>query len=278
MTIGYSVRLLPMKTLVTHINPHLDDIVGIWLFRKYLPDFKDANIEFISASREAAKNESEDKIYIGTGGGKFDEHKEGLETCAGSLVYEYLKENNLIPEDELLRGALEKLIKWNLLVDTGKAVSSQFDEFSVQSFIRTKDSSDQTSKKSVELGGEILGRTLEVLKRKEQSSLDWEKRVEFESKFGQGYAVISETVDREFCREKEGELFLMYDPKYSSVQFFAPDKDIEEIYLKLKEKDPEAFWFLHQSHHMVICGSSSAPDSNPTKLSFEQLIELTKNL
>ena len=68
----------------------------------------------------------------------------------------------------------------------------------------------------------------------------------------------------------------MYDPKYKSVQFFSNDLDLKEIYTKVKELDPVASWFLHQSHHMVICGSSSAPDSKPTKLSFEELIEAVK--
>ena len=53
------VESLYMKTLVTHINPHLDDIAAIWLFKKYHPDFKDAKIEFISASRDAAQKEEE---------------------------------------------------------------------------------------------------------------------------------------------------------------------------------------------------------------------------
>ena len=263
------------KILVTHINPHLDDIAGIWLFKKYSPEFSDAQVEFISASRNAG-GDSDEKVFIGTGGGKFDEHKEGLSTCAGSLVYESLKEEGKIPQ--LDAKALEKLIEWNLLVDTGKASSSEFDEFSVQSFIRTKDSLPQTSKRSVELGIEILDRIVEVLKKKEQSKIDWEKKIEFESQFGKGYAVISETVNREFCREKDGDLYLMVDPKYSSVQYFAPEKDISEIYEKVKGLDPEATWFLHQSHHMVICGSSSAPDSKPTKLTFRELIEIVKDI
>ena len=70
----------------------------------------------------------------------------------------------------------------------------------------------------------------------------------------------------------------MYDPKNLAVQFFAPNKDIKEIYEKVKSLDPNASWFLHQSHHMVICGSGSAPDSKPTKLSVEQLIEAAKNV
>ncbi len=265
-----------MKTLVTHINPHLDDILAIWLFRKFQPEFKEANLEFISASRDAGKDS--DKVFVGTGGGPFDEHKEGLKTCAGSLVFEYLKAQGFIAKDEITQKALEKMVNWNLLIDTGQAKLSEFDEFSIQSFIRPKGNSSEASKKAVELGEEILDRILEVLKRKQQSELDWEKRVEFTSKFGQSVAVISETVNREFCLEREGELFLMYDPKYPSVQFFAPNQDIKEIYEKVKAKDSEASWFLHQSHHMVICGSSSAPDSKPTKLSFEELIEIAKTV
>lgn len=266
-----------MKTLITHINPHLDDIVGIWLLKRFDSSFKDAQIEFISASRDGDLG-SEDRVFVGTGGGKFDEHKEGLKTCAGTLVYEYLKENGQIPQDNLTEKALAKLVEWNQKIDTGQASRSEVSEFSVQAFIRARDNLTETSKKSVELGEEILGRLLEVLKRKEQSILDWENKLEFETKFGKGYAVSSETINREFCREKGGDLFLMYDPKYQSIQFFAPDKDIEEIYNKVKELDPDASWFLHQSHHMVICGSGSSPDFKKTKLSLEQLVEAVKKV
>lgn len=270
-----------MKILVTHINPHLDDIAGIWLFKKFHPEFKDAAIEFISASRDAAASqESEGKVFVGTGGSRFDEHKEGLDTCAGTLVYEYLKEKGYVPEDEIIRNALDKLTRWNLLIDTGKAPTSEFDAFSIQAFIREKNGSSDTSKASVELGIEILDRVLEILKRKEQSLKDWEKRAEFQTKFGRSFAIVSETIDREFCREQEGDLFLMYNPKYHSVQFFTPsfEIDLEPIYRKVKALDPEATWFLHQSHHMVLCGSSSAPDSKPTKLNLEQLIEVAKGI
>ncbi|KKQ82175.1 MAG: hypothetical protein UT77_C0003G0046 [Candidatus Daviesbacteria bacterium GW2011_GWC2_40_12] len=274
------VESLYMKTLVTHINPHLDDIAAIWLFKKYHPDFKDAKIEFISASRDAAqKEENEDKIFLGTGGGKFDEHKEDLDnTCAGTLVYEYLKKKNYIPKDEILRAALDTLTEWNRLIDTGRAPDSQFDEFSVQAFIRCKDSTAENSQKSVDLGIVILDRILSVLKRKQQSVIDWEKKVEFQTKLGKSFAVVSETVDREFCREQEGDLFLIYHPKHHGVQFFTPsfEIDLEPIYDKVKALDPDASWFLHQSHHMVICGSASAPDSKPTKLSFDELIEAAK--
>lgn len=264
------------KTLITHINPHLDDILAIWLLKKFDPKFADASLEFISASHNMENQENEDRVFVGTGGGRFDEHKEGLESCAGSLVYEYLKEQNLLL-DEMEEKALKNLVDWNQMIDTGKAPDSEFNEFSIQAFIRPLDGKVESAKRAVELGTEILDRILGVLKRKEQSLLDWEKRVEFESKFGKSFAVSSETINREFCREVGGDLFIMHDPKYQSIQFFAPEKDLEPVYLKVKQLDPEASWFLHQSHHMVICGSGSAPDFQKTKLTMDQLIDVAKS-
>ena len=227
------------------------------------------------------QSESKDRIFVGTGGGKFDEHKEGLEnTCSASLVFDFLKSEDVLPKDEISVKALEELVEWNKLIDTGKAPASEFSQFSIQSIIRPKNGSKETSKKAVELGEEILNRLLEVLKNKQQSLKDWEKRIEFETKFGKTIAVKSEFVDRAFCKQQNSDLFLIFNPKNLSVQFFTPsfEIDLESIYKKVKQLDPKASWFLHQSHHMVICGSSSAPDSKPTKLSLEELIEVAKSI
>lgn len=276
-----------MKTLVTHINPHLDDISAIWLFKKFHPEFSDAKIEFINASRDAAlKEETEEKIFFGTGGGKYDEHKGDLEDCAASLVWKDIKSSGLAPTDEIELHALDDLIEWNRLIDLGKGTNYDFGPYSVQAFIRSKDSTQEDSLKSYELGCQILDRIFELLKKVKQSEKDWNSKIEFETKFGKSAAVISETVDRSFVRDKRSfstnkgfNLILMYDPKFKSAQFFTPsfDIDLEPIYTKLVEKEPDSGWFLHQSHHMVICGSSSAPNQS-TGLTFEQLIETAKNL
>lgn len=269
------------KTLVTHINPHLDDICAIWLFQKFNPEFQDSKIEFISASRDAAlKEESEEKKFFGTGGGKYDEHKGDTEDCATSLVWKDLKQRGLIPADKILNSALEQIVEWSSLIDLGRAPEESFGLFSVPAFIRPSDNTQKSSFNSVVLGKEILDRILEVLKKEEQSKMDWEKRVEFETKFGKSYAIISETINRPFCKAQGGDLFLMVDPLKHSVQYFTPsfEIDLEPIYKKAKELDPDADWFLHQSHHMVICGAGAAPEFKPTKLSFEQLIEIAKKL
>lgn len=268
------------KTLVTHINPHLDDISAIWLYKKFVPGFEDASLEFISASRDAAINHLDgDRIFIGTGGGQFDEHKGDLEDCATSLVWRYIVEKGFAPKDEVSKKALDRLVAWNILIDLGRMPVGEWNEFGIAAFIRPKDGTRESSRKASELGREILDRVLEVLKRNMQAGIDWKGRQEFESKFGKSFAISSSFIDREFCRSQGGELFLIYDPKNGSVQYFTPSEiDLEPIFTKVKELDPRASWFLHQSHHMVICGSGSAPDFQKTKLSFKELIEVSKSV
>lgn len=270
------------KTLVTHINPHLDDIAAIWLCKKFHPGFGEAEVEFISASKSSQMSgDDENTIYLGVGRGKFDEHKGDLEDCATSLVWKYLKENNFVPQDEFKMAALEELVEWVRLDDLGRLTSLSFGEFSVASLIRVYGSEKGFhSKDSLRLGLEILERILRVLVNKHRALKDWQKRVEFKTKWGKGVGVVSEYVNRSFCDSKEGDIFLMVDPKFKSVQFYTPKEaiDLEPIYQEVKKLDPQADWFLHQSHKMVICGSGSAPSGVPTSLDFDNLIEVAKRL
>ena len=274
-----------MKTLVTHINPHLDDIAAIWLFKKFHPEFKDGEIKFLSAAKDGVTYEGKavdsdpEVIHFGIGRGKYDEHKGDVGDCATSLVWKDIKAGGLAPKDQLELKALDELVEWNTLIDTGKGSAADISEFGVPSFIRSLDSKEETSLESVELGSKILDRILEGLKRKQQSILDWEKRIEFKTKFGQTMAVSSQTIDRSFCKRMSGDLFLIYNPKYQSVQFFTPfNLDLESIYQKVKQQDSDADWYLHQSHHIILCGSHTAPGSKTTKLTFDQLIDVAKSV
>lgn len=269
------------KTLVTHINPHLDDIAAIWLFKKSHPQFKTAELEFISAHEgNQGLQDTDDKVHFGVGRGKFDEHKGDLEDCATSLVWKYIKNQNLTPKDEVELKAYEELVEWSRLIDLGQMPLQQFDEFSVQAFIRPHESTKEGSTEAVVLGEKILDRILSVLKRKQRSLKDWEKKIEFESRFGQSFALFSQYISRDFCQRQKGVLFLMYNPQYKSVQFFTPDKaiDLTPLFEKLQELDPKASWYLHHSKHFILCGAGSDPVFKPTKLSFEQLLDVAKSV
>lgn len=273
-----------MKILVTHINPHLDDISAIWLFKRFGSNFTEAKVEFIPAREGNKVRDKDDKIYLGVGRGKFDEHKGDLGECAASLVWKYLKREEKLDLEEAVEKGVDELVEWVRLGDTGQLKNESFADFSVASFIRVHQGGKYLdSAESTDLGFKILDRILMVLTNKQKALKEWQSVKEFETVWGKGYAVQSEYIDRTFCDKhslslkdpKDGALYLMFEPKRSALQFYTPKDwvDLEPLYKKLIQADPGAAWFLHHSHHMILCRSGASPDDAPTKLTFGQLIK-----
>jgi len=89
------------KSILTHERPHLDEIVAIWLLRKFgeqrFPGVATAAVTFTSLRKLAEAGlkpedyEAQGTLLLGIGGGRFDEHPtmdEGRKTgdCATTLV------------------------------------------------------------------------------------------------------------------------------------------------------------------------------------------------
>jgi len=89
------------KSILTHERPHLDEIVAIWLLRKFgeqrYPGISTAAVTFTSIRKLAEAGlkpedyEAQGTLLLGIGGGRFDEHptlEEGRKAgdCATTLV------------------------------------------------------------------------------------------------------------------------------------------------------------------------------------------------
>jgi hypothetical protein len=87
--------------IVTHERPHLDEIVAIWLLRRFgeqrFPGISQARITYAASSRRGADApdaqalEAQGILLLGVGGGRFDEHPtldngRKAEECAATLV------------------------------------------------------------------------------------------------------------------------------------------------------------------------------------------------
>jgi hypothetical protein len=71
------------------------------------------------------------------------------------------------------------------------------------------------------------------------------------------------------------------DPKkgYLRVKSFPKKEiDLEPLYNIFKEQEPDATWFLHASHHMVLNGSSKNPDMRPTKKTLQEIIDVISSI
>jgi len=67
------------------------------------------------------------------------------------------------------------------------------------------------------------------------------------------------------------------DPKKGYLRVKALPKeaiDLTGVYNEFKKQEPDATWFLHASHHMVLNGSSKNPDMRPTKKTLQQIIDV----
>lgn len=280
------------KILVTHINPHLDDIAAIWLFKKFHPEYQDAEIKFISASVNGATLDGKpvdndpNILHFGVGRGKYDEHKGDVGECATSLVWKEVVEQGLVPQDEIEKQAYEELTAWNTLIDTAKLPQFPYEGFSVPSFIRPLSGKDEDSLEAVILGEKILDRILQVLINKNKVEKDWENRVEFDTKWGKAVAIASDDASRVIVRGLvydqglDYALFLMMRPKSKSAEYFTDKDEVEltELEQKVRQLEPEATWYLHHSKKMLLCGAKAAPGGVPSNLTLEQLIAAVQSL
>ena len=259
----------------------MDDIAAIWLFKIFFPDFKNAKIKFISAEK-GSKGLADTKniVHFGVGRGKYDEHKGDIGKCATSLVWDDIKKSGLSPKDKFELEAYEEMVRWNTLVDTAQMPITEFDQFMVDTFIRSYKNDPKDSLKTVELGAEILDRIMPKLIKKQRGLADWEKRIEFKSRWGKSVAVKSADFDRSFAYAKGFKVVVQLSPTDHFIGITAPgtvDLDLTKIYLILKDLEPDANWYFHHSKKMILCGSKSAPEGKRSKLTFEQLIKIIKS-
>ncbi|NTV44623.1 MAG: hypothetical protein HGA67_02920 [Candidatus Yonathbacteria bacterium] len=91
------------RTILTHNRPHVDEILGIVLLRKYgerhFPGVSTASIKYVDPNQNlnCGKLEETGVLCVGVGGGRFDEHpstrtgkERDKEECAATLVAKYL--------------------------------------------------------------------------------------------------------------------------------------------------------------------------------------------
>lgn len=270
-----------MKTLVTHIRPHLDDICAMWILKRFDPALKDARMEFIPTDKNGgARRDDENTVCIGVGRGRFDEHKGDLDDCSTTLVYkEIMRLETPEPVDQ---AALKKMVDWVFAVDTGRLKGAQWQQFSVPSvFDGYFETHDRDSLMLTEFGFELLDSLFAATRGEVGVSHDWAERFEFETPWGRGAAVVS---DR---RQVDG---YAYERGYAVVAIMSSagnyhtiradansDADLTAAYEEIRRREPEASWYFHHSKKMLICGGTGGTAAErPSRLTLRDLAALIR--
>ena len=126
-----------ISRIVTHLKPHLDEIVAIWMLWRWgkekYPGVDQAAVEYWSGgkspdNRSAEEWEADGFLLVGVGGGRFDEHRNGQASpeCAATLVAKDLG----LDDDP----ALAKILAFTHRIDT-RGGSQPFDLFSLTKLV-----------------------------------------------------------------------------------------------------------------------------------------------
>ena len=275
-----------MKTIVAHIGPDLDAIASMWLIKTFFPGWEEAMLVFVPAGTTLEGKSPDDNpeiIHVDTGFGKFDHHQADADTCAAILVYEDVKKLHRADP------AMERLLAVVNDIDHFREVffpnpTADFWELSLVTQIDGwRLLYGDNPIKVVDLGMQALDGIYKTFQNKVWAEKELkEKGVEFETKWGKGVGVETTNDEIVHLAQKMGfAVAVRKDPKkgYLRIKSLPKDEiDLEALYNKLKADEPDATWFLHASHHMVLNGSSKNPDMRPTQKTLQQIIDVMKEI
>src|SRR5689334_14704559 len=184
-------------TIITHRKPHLDEVVGSWLLRTFDPAFQDCAMQYVANTPTGGTVPTGDNyIALGIGRGKYDEHGLTTRQSATRLVYQDLLNRGLIPNDRFEDKALEWLVDYAHKEDTGQweLGDSQYTTFSIPAILRgvwMKNKGHDPDNAMMRFGWELIDGLMEQLNERVQFLADWDRRIEFESKWGKAVALTS---------------------------------------------------------------------------------------
>lgn len=293
-----------MKKIVTHFAPDLDAVTSIWLIKRFLSGWQEAEVFFVPAG-ETLDDEPVDSdpsiLHVDTGLGKFDHHQLDEDTCAAEKIFNFLglkQQSNLpcrqagkatkqLKKKNWNKEALERLVAVVNDIDHFREVfypnpTADFYDLCLEEiFDGLKLVYPNEDDQLVEFGLLALDGVYKKLQTKIWAEkLLEEEGLEFKSEWGKGIGVKTNNDEVIPLGQKQGyKIVIRKDPKKGYVRIKARPEgiDLKKIYNRLKKKDPKATWFFHASGTMILNGSTKNPKTKPTSLSLKKIIEILKH-
>ncbi len=295
-----------MKIIVTHTAPDMDAVTSVWLIKRFLPGWEEADVQFVPAGTRLAgakpgpevtdvieKVKDNEVIHVDTGMGPLDHHQTSDDNvCGASLAWDYVRENSEMFENQASdkitdrKEAISRMIKVVVDVDHFKEVFrpdplSDYQDFSIVNVLDGlklfKPNSDSFY---VDFMLTALDGLLHDFENKIWAEEEIKVGIEFESRWGKGLG--AETINDDVIKTAQLMGFAVVirkDPRKGYVRIKANPKfkiDLTSVYEQLKKMDPEATWFLHVSRKMLLNGTPKNPTMRPTKLSLDDIIAVLK--
>lgn len=277
-----------MKTVVTHQSPDLDAITAVWLIRRFLPGWKDAQSAFVSAGETldgADPDAHPDILHVDTGFGLYDHHQSNEETCAAKKVFKLIQKKKSLKALDAI--ALERIVEVVNRYDHFKEVflepaNDDMYDFSLSNMINGVKLKLQDDTQVVHYVEVMLDGLFITFKNKINAESVLMTGFEFKSSWGKSIAFESENDETMKLALKEGfDLVVRRSSTYKYIRIKTHPrvkKSLKKIHEKILEVDKNATWFYHSSGRMLLNGSSKANNSHPSELTLPSVIALIKAL
>ena len=259
------------QTIVTHPYPDVDACTGVWLYchLSKLP-VNEVRLLFNKGKYKA----DDDLIYIDTGGGIFDHHDSNEYTCATSQIASNLG----IGKDPMLK----EIVDYSLRADNGKLTREETDFFSLVSLVEGLNAKyKEDYEKVVRTYCSAMDAYYISGMRKLSVDSTLEHGIQFNTKKGQGIACISTSSQVAWEAHRRGFAIYVYIDPITGYSGFttSPDYDVgfSDLYCAIKQKEPDADWFLHSSMRLLLCGSKKAPTNNLTHMNLGELVNMAEH-
>lgn len=295
-----------VHTFVTHHQPHLDEIAGIWAIKKFgLKMFPGADSAVIVTTKSGGEElkfppeelEKEGYLLIGVGGGRFDEHpnkkSKGAEgKCCFDLVLEELG-----LQDDL---SLSQIVKFVRNTDL-KGMSQPFDLASLVKAMNALHASDPTK---------VANTTFDLLDAKRLQQINFSKAQEALRNVVQNHEIrrhdkpilklmVGRTDDQEFnkaCRADGAAVVIQQWSRGNVMIFTNKSKGIKlgSVVGKIRKEEQgrsekpngqeDLFaegsvlgWYYHTEGQMLLNGSTGHSEVPPTHIQLDRIVDIVKH-
>jgi hypothetical protein len=299
-----------MKIIVTHMSPDWDAITSVWLIKKYLSGWQEADVKFVPAGQRLVNKDlgpkitdpvekigDDEVIHVDTGLGPLDHHQtQDTNVCGASLTWNYVQEQFKEAHDKMTQEhveAVSRIVKVVVDIDHFKEVfwhdaASDIYEFSLLGVLEgLKYEKPGQDPMYLKFGINCLNAlTAEFENRIWAEKEINEKGIKFETSFGKaiGFETLNDTVLK--LSQKMGYVLVVRkDPRKGYVRIKTlPDQDgkkgivLTNVYHQLSKMDPDATWFLHVSKKMLLNGTPKNPKMVPTKLTLREIIKVLEQI
>lgn len=280
--------MMTMKKIVTHMNPDLDAVVAAWLIKRFLPDWKEAEIDFCEAGK-TLDNQPVDSdsniLHVDTGLGKLDHHQLEEITSAAEICFNFIKkERKSQPFKKLDEKALVQLIKVVTEIDNARDLNWPEASFSRYDFylhsliagIRGMAGSDE---EAMTFGLKGVDAVFHQIKKSLDAQEELKNGIEFKTQWGKAIGVETGNDNVLWEGEKKGYcLVIRKDSESGGVRIYSrydTEVDLTQTFNQFRKMDPDSDWYLHQSKKLLLNMATSSK-MRPTKLSLEEIIGVLK--